>query len=363
MPLKISFLLLTAAGLALSGNRLNAQEVQLPTAEEYAKRAAKADSAQLFASKEPLAVVLRTDISWIRDERSDTMDADGTLSFKGSDGSDVTVPVKVRARGHYRRDKKNCNFPPLRLNFPGKQVEGTVFDGQDKLKLVTPCQDSRDLFQQYILQEYLTYRVYQLLTPLSFRVRLLTITYEDSNGGYDTRTKTGFLIESDEQVAARNRAIMVDVAQLHPASMEPGQEALVSLFEFMIGNTDFSTPYFHNAVLVRSEEGRFLVVPYDFDWSGVVDARYAVPDPRLPIQDVRERIYRGFCRPEVDQAALVKRFNDQKDAIWALYEGVPGLEEGVKKRSLDYYEEFYKILNDPRRYEREVLRTCQEIPS
>jgi len=361
--MKTSHLFLAAACLALPVTRLDAQEVQLPTPEEYARRKAKADSAPLFASHEPLAVTLRTDISWIRDERSDTMDAEGTLTYAGPGGSDVSIPVEVRARGNFRRDKRNCNFPPLRLDFHGKQVDGTDFEGQDKLKLVTPCQDSRDVYQQYVLQEYLVYRVYELLTPVSYRVRLVSITYEDSNGGYETRTKTAFLIESDEQMAARNRAIRLDITQFHPASMEPTQEALVSLFQFMIANTDFSTPFFHNAEMIRDESGAFLVVPYDFDWSGIVDARYAVPDPRLEIRDVRQRVYRGFCRPDVDQPALAKRFNDQKGAIWALYEGMEGLDEDVKKRSLDYYEDFYKILNDPRRYDREVTRACQKIPT
>ena len=349
--------------LALANAPGAAQEVALPTPEEYARLAAEAEAAPLFASHDALAMTLRTDISWIRDERSDSVEVDGTLTYTGRDGVEVTLDVKVRARGDFRRDKRNCNFPPLRLNLAGEQVEGTLFEGQDKLKLVTPCQDSRDAFQQYILQEYLVYRIYQLLTPVSFRVRLVTITYEDPNGGYDTRTKTGFLIEADEQLAARNRGLVEEVTQFHPAAMEPEQDALVSMFQYMIGNTDYSGPFFHNAILVRGEGGEHLLVAYDFDWSGVVDARYAVPDGRLPIEDVRQRIYRGFCRPSVDTAALVKRFNDQREAVWALYEGMPGLDEGVKKKSLAYYEDFYEILNDPRRYDRDVTRACQEIPA
>ncbi len=342
---------------------LRAQDVVLPTPEEYAERARRAEAAPLFASHEPLAVTLRTDISRIRDERSDEEDVEGTLAFVGPDGVEVTLSVKVRARGEFRRQKRNCNFPPLRIDVAGKEAEGTVFEGQDKLKLVTPCQDGRTQFQQYILQEYLVYRVYQLLTPVGFRVRLVTITYEDPDGGYETRTLIAFLIESDEHMAARNRAIIQEYEQFHPAAMESEQDALVALFQYMIGNTDFSTAYFHNAVMIRAEDGRFLIVPYDFDWSGVVDARYAFPDARLPITDVRQRIFRGFCREDVDQAALAQRFNDQREAIWALYEGMPGLDEGVKKKSLEYYEDFYEILNDPRRYAREITRACQKLPA
>jgi len=304
--------------------------------------------------------VLRTDVSWIRDTRSDEEEAEGTVTYRGPDGADVTVPVKVRARGNFRRDRSNCNFPPLRLNFAGKQVEGTVFEGQDKLKLVTPCHDSREAYQTYVLQEYLVYRVLQLLTPASFRVRLVHVTYEDPDGGYDTRTKTAFFIEEDGQMAARNRALVSEWEQFHPAAMYGEQASLVVLFQYMIGNTDFSLPMFHNAILLRDQEGRYLTIPYDFDWSGIVDARYAVPDPRLPIRDVTQRIFRGYCRPDVDHAALIARFNAQRDAIRTLYEGVPELEEGARKRALEYYDRFYDVLNDPRKYDREIVRACLE---
>lgn len=336
------------------------QEFALPTPEEYAQRAEEAERALLFATHEPLEMVLRTDISWIRDERSDEEEAEGMVILRGPDGAEVAVPVKVRARGNFRRDRSNCNFPPLRLNFAGKQVEGTVFEGQDKLKLVTPCHDSRDSYQTYVIQEYLVYRVLQLLTPASFRVRLVHITYEDPDGGYDTRSRTAFLLEDDDQMAARNRALVSEWEQFHPAAMYGEQASVVVLFQYMIGNTDFSLPMFHNALLLRDQEGRYLTIPYDFDWSGIVDARYAVPDPRLPISDVRQRIFRGYCRPDVDHDGLIDRFNAQRDAIRALYEGMPELEEGARKRALEYYDRFYEIINDSRKYDREIVRACLE---
>lgn len=349
-----------AAGLTLaSATALLAQEVVLPTPAEYAERARRAAAAPLFSTHDPLTLTLSTDISWIRDTRSDEEEVEGTVRYVGADGTEVTVPVKVRARGNFRRDKGNCNFPPLRLNFAGGTAEGTLFEGQDKIKLVTPCHDGRDNFQQYVLHEYLIYRTFRLLSPVGFRVRRVEITYEDPDGGYDTRTKTAFLLEEDEQMAERNRATLSEWDQFHPLSMEGEQASLVDLFQYMIGNTDFSLPMFHNAVLIREESGRYLPVPYDFDWAGVVNARYAVPDPQLGTRTVRERVYRGFCREGVDQGALVQRFNDQKAAIWSLYEETEGLSDGERKRALEYYERFYQTLNDPRRYEREILRACR----
>ena len=346
--------------VALPGRTASQENPALPTPEEYAKRAEKALALPLFSSNEPLALTLSTDISWIRDERSDEEEVEGTVTYTGADGSQVTVPVQVRARGNFRRDKRNCNFPPLRLNFAGKQVKGTVFEDQDKVKLVTPCHDGRDQFQQYILQEYLVYRTFNLLTPLSFRVRLVHITYEDSNGGYDTRTLTGFLLESDEHMAERNRSTPSEWDQFHPDAMDDGQASLVSLFQYMIGNTDFSLPMFHNTVMIRSEDARYLVVPYDFDWSGVVSARYARPDPQLEISNVRQRVYRGFCRAEADHAGLVVRFNEVRPAIEGLYREMAELEDGQRNRVLKYYEDFYKTLNDPRQYQRKVMDECRK---
>jgi hypothetical protein len=105
----------------------------------------------------------------------------------------------------------------------------------------------------------------------------------------------------------------------------------------------------------------YLVVPYDFDWSGVVDARYAVPDPQLPIRDVKDRMFRGFCRPRLDHEALKARFNAQRDAIRALYEGMPELDKGQRERALKYYERFYETLNSPQRYQREIVDQCRNV--
>lgn len=333
-----------------------------------------AENAPLFASQEPLVVTLRTDIKLLRDKRPDKDEVEGTLAFTGPDGAAVTVPVKVRTRGNFRRSKSNCNFPPLRLNLTPKTVKGTVFEGQNKLKLVTPCQDSRNDYQQYILQEYLAYKVYQLLTPASFRVRLLHITYEDVNGKYKTRTKTAFVLEDEDAMAARNGGKIVTWESFNPTGPEDTRAAvrvlaladqkdavMTALFEFMIGNTDVSLAFLHNAVLISTGDGRHEVVPYDFDWSGVVNARYAHPDPRLGIDNVRDRLYRGFCRPGVDPTVVAERFDRIRDSIAPLYQGVKDLDAKERDQALKYYNEFYDVLNNPKRFDREVVKACREV--
>jgi len=337
----------------------SAQEEQPPTAEDYAAKAAAAEAAPLFASDEPLRLTLRTDIKWLRDVRSDSTETDGTVTFTDPDGSSIERPVEVRTRGNWRRDKRNCRFPPLRLDFPRSQMEGTVFEGQDKLKLVTPCHDSRDDYQRYVMKEYLIYQAYQLITPMSFRTRLVEITYEDLAGDYDTRTKLAFLIESDEQMAERNRAVYQDVEQFHPARMDATAAVTASVFNFMVGFTDVSQTFFHNSKLIRTEDGRYVPVGYDFDFSGAVNARYATPDPSLGLRRVTDRAFRGFCRPELERGWIAELFLGKREAIRAAYEGFDLLEEDRIEDMLEYYDEFYEILENEGRFDRYVVRACR----
>jgi len=344
----------------------HAQDFELPTPEEYAERAAKAENAPLFQSHEPIRMTLRTDIDWLRDERNDSVEVEGTLTFIDMDGSEVVKPVDTRTRGIFRLNKSNCNFPPLRLDFPTGQMEGTVFEGQDKLKLVTPCRDGVDRYQTYVFDEYLAYRTLNILTPASFRVRLVEITYEDVDGDYDTRTKYGFLVEDEVAMAERNRATFQETSQFHPARTDGDYSVLVAMFNYMIANTDWSPVYFHNVKLIRTDEARYLTVPYDFDFAGVVNARYAVVDPSLPIRRVTQRIYRGFCRAELVYENAVAPFAETRDEVAALYRdfaalGFERFDADDAKDALEFYEKFYKVVDDPDEFEDEILDDCRSM--
>lgn len=342
-----------------------AQNAGYPTAAEYAERAEASESAPLFQSHEPLQITLRTDIEWLLEERNDSVEVEGTATFVDLDGSTTTRPVDVRARGDFRRDRRNCNFPPLRLDFPRGQMEGTVFEGEDRLKLVTPCHDDRDDYQRFVHDEYLAYRVLNVLTPYSFRVRLVEITYEDIEGDYDARTKIGFLIESDERMAERNRATYMEVAQMPPRAADGPQSVLVDVFSYMIGNVDWSAAEFHNAVLIRTEDGRHITVPYDFDFSGLVDARYAAVPPQLAsqIRSVRQRIYRGFCRPELQYESVATLFGSRRETVEELYRSFGRYADPSEAEdALEYYEEFWEMIDDRREFEDEILDECREMP-
>jgi hypothetical protein len=359
---------LAAAAVLLASSLaapLHAQDDPPPTPEQFAERAAASERAPLFQSEEPLRVTLRTDIDYLRRERNDSIEVEGTVTFVDLDGSEVTRPVDVRARGNFRRDRSTCNFPPLRLDFPRGEMEATVFEDQNRLKLVTPCQDDRDDYQRYIFDEYLAYKVFQLLTPASYRVRLLEITYEDVNGRYEPRTKMAFVIESDEAMAERNRSVFLEVPQMHPVMADVDQAMLTGMFNYMIANLDWSAVFFHNVVVMRTEEGRHLTVPYDFDFSGLVNARYATVPPQLAerVRRVRQRLYRDFCRPELEHAAMSAIFNAKRDAIGELYRTFPHYQNpDHAEDALDFLEDFWEVIDDPRNFQRRIVADCLEMP-
>ena len=351
--------LVLAAGLPVPVGATQQQSITRPTAEERAALAEAAENAPLFASHEPLRVTLEADIDDLKKNRSKENVREGSLTFPGPDGEPMTVSIKLTTRGIFRLDKKNCSFPPLRLDLPKKKVRGTVFDGQNRIKMVAPCNDNRDDHQRYVLLEYLVYRTFSVLTPVSYRVRLLEITFRDTSGRNEDRTKYAFLIEDIDRLAERHLGDESEPDQFHPHNMDDPQAFLVDLFQYMVGNTDFAMPYFHNIKMIRLDGPRFLVIPYDFDFSGAVEAGYARPREELPIRWVRDRLYRGFCRDHFDGAPIFRLFNERREAIYAMVRGVEQLEEKERDRLLEYYDEFYETINDERDTRREIYRRCR----
>ncbi len=322
-----------------------------------------ARDAPLFASDEPLELTLRTRLDYLEDERPDEEEVEGFLHVRRADGGVDTVEVEVRARGNFRREKRNCSFPPLRLDLPRSRVAGTAFENQDKLKLVTPCRLGRDDYQEYVLQEYMAYRVYNLVTPMSYRVRPVALTMEDVDGRFETRQVLGFLIEADIEMAHRNRAFLAEFDQWHPRAVDEDDAARMALFQYMIGNTDWSQPFFHNTDMVRTwEGGRYVPVPYDFDFTGVVNARYADPPEELGIRNVRERVYRGFCYTGTDHQAHRRFFQDLEAPVAALYRESSVLTPDLREDALDYYEDFFRTLANDGRYRRLVEESCMTLP-
>lgn len=328
------------------------------------------DSAPLFASHDLLEVTIEAPLkSLLRQRNRDDRDAfEGTLRYFQGDGAPITLDVSLRTRGRFRLNPRTCNFPPLRLNFKKSQVAGTMFAGQDRVKLVTHCQDGRGEYEQYVLQEYLVYRTYNLFTDLSFRVRLARITYVDTEQSRDPLVKYGFLIEDEVAMARRNGWEVLEVPLVPPNQMKQDQLVLFEVFQFMMDNTDWD-PFLtepdrgtccHNVVIVGAMADSAIPVPYDFDWSGVVSARYATPDPKLGIRNVRERRFWGICRPREELNAVLPVFQAKREAIDELHRSQQGLDPKRLERTLDYLDDFFEIIGDEGKVRSQMERRCRQ---
>lgn len=317
----------------------------------------------LFASQEPLRFTLSADWGAVFKERGDSSTPHpAKLTLTGADGATTELDVEVQTRGHFRLQRTTCNFPPIRVSVPKDERKHTVFAGQRRLKLTVHCQDKRARYEQDVLLEYLAYRTLNLLTDRSFRARLARATYLDSAGKRDSLTRYAFFIENDDRMAERLGGKVLDMKTVHDETTERKHMTLVAVFEYFLGNTDWSVWALHNIVLVLPPESQEpFAIPYDFDWSGVIDAPYARPDARLPIKSVRERLFRGYCRSQEELAGVFQLFNEKKDAIYALYREQEGLDPKIRDDALKYYDQFYKTINDPRAVDWEFMKKCRTI--
>ncbi|HEX9606945.1 MAG TPA: hypothetical protein VF962_06915 [Gemmatimonadaceae bacterium] len=315
-------------------------------------------TAAFFESQEPIEVTLTTNIGKIRgDKGANPPWRQATLSYKGAEGNLVTVPLKARTRGIWRL--KMCEFPPLRLNFSGETSKGTIFHKLDKPKLVSYCRDT-DSYEQYILQEYQLYRVYQLLTPVSHRARLLKFVYADSADGKVRARRYAFIMEEPKALADRLGGKVMEQKGALPGDLDGFQDALFGVFQYFIGNTDFSEAALHNVELFFNNEGVAMPIAYDFDFAGAVNARYASVDERLSIKNVRQRLFRGYCTDAAAYAKVFALFNEKKPQIYALYSDSVGnlMDRGTVKETLSYFNDFYDTINDKRSAKRSIVESC-----
>lgn len=320
----------------------------------------------LFQSNEPLSMTIsapfRT-LNWYRGEDRPYQPA--TLTMTDKDGKEIRLDLEVRVRGNFRSQRSVCANTPLKLNFKRKSLSNTVFDGENKLKLVTQCRNS-DNYEQYLLLEYIIYRVYQLFTDSSLRVRLVTIHYYDSEKEKDLGTRKAFFLEDIGRMAKRLDLKEVHEKKLSPDDYDPAMINLVYLFEYFIGNTDWSSiegegdeDCCHNIIPLTRKHGNLVPVPYDFDISGLVNPPYAVVNESLPIHTVKMRLYRGFCQSDAVLRKTIAAFIDKRDAIIALYKNQPGLSERSISKSLDFINDFYRTIQDEKKLDRYVTGVCR----
>jgi hypothetical protein len=226
------------------------------------------------------------------------------------------------------------------MKFGKPNPQDHLFSDQNKLKLVIQCQ-----LENYVLLEFLAYRIYNVLSDNSYRVRLAHITYVDKDTRKVYASRYGFFIESEDQLKAR---LGVEDYQKNAVQyfVERNKMITLALFQYLIGNNDWFVTSQHNISIFEAEGREDLVaVPYDFDWSKLVDANYTKP-AGVPDYLLKERrIYKGLCMTKLDLEQQRLLFNSRKDEIRALANEIPKLSNRERKQALAYIDQFYKILN------------------
>lgn len=317
----------------------------------------------LFQGQDTLEIEVEGPFTFLARERPDEEEAPGKLRYVNADGESIEFDVQIRARGNWRRNPEICRFPPLRINFKKSQTDDTVFDKQDKIKLVTHCNNNKR-YEQAVISEYLAYRIFNTLTDYSFRVRLVNMTYVYTDRNETTNSYAVF-IEHKDRLGKRIDGDPVETERVAVNSIFPENLNLASVFQYFIGNTDFSPiatapdeDCCHNQALFTSEAGPYRTIPFDFDQTGLVDAKHAAPNPRFGIRTVKVRLYRGRCVNNELLPVTLQRFRDKRPEIEALIENQPELTSTTRRNLLKYVESFYEAIDDPRQVQRRLVDAC-----
>lgn len=332
-----------------------------------------AAASRLFSEEAPLKLTITGPFpQLVQAAKSSTNPYKAQLTVTEGAKAPVSMPIQLRARGLTRRTAGYCSFPPLSLVFDKAAAKGSLFSGEGRLKLVTYCRPASD-YEQRVIIEHLAYKIYNLLTPMSFRVRAADVTDRTSETDKGT-TRFGFLIEDADDMADRNQrqVLKIKTHGVGVGQLDQHAAARAAIFEFFLGNLDWEflaapegEDCCHNARLLGAKgvapaAARGVTpVPYDFDYSGFVDSPYAGPHESVPIENLKERYYRGYCQSSGEVASVLAEFKAKRAAIEAVISGEARLSEGFRKKTLRFIDDFYDMIDDPGKVDRNIVRHCR----
>jgi len=319
----------------------------------------------LFSNADPLAITLTGPFDLIDDERDKEQEYDGSLSYADAAGTEVVLDAAFQVRGNWRLNPSNCRYSQLWVDLRRSQLPGTIFENQNRLKLVVQC-GRQDRYADFVNREKQLYDIFALVSDYHFDTRLLNVTYLDSEEE-ESRTHIGFFIEHQNRLADRFLMEENELEQIPRSELNELQSTLVSLFMFYIGNTDFSIiqgppgdECCHNSKLLIADNGEYFAIPYDFDASGFVDASYAPePLPQFNLRTNRSRLYRGYCVSDEVLQSAVAIYRDVQEEMMAIVSDTTYLSERATRRNVRFTEDFFEILDDERDFERAFIRDCR----
>lgn len=282
-----------------------------------------------------------------------------TLSFDNKSGESVEWTAKTRARGNIR--KQVCYYPPLKIKFKKKWLAANDMDSSfNDLKLVVGCKKG-DFYGELVLKEYLIYKLYEELTGVSFRTQLAEIEFIDTEDKWKPFTTYAFFIENQDEMATRLNARCAKPKRLRSKYIYAEQLDKMNLFQYMIGNTDWSAIVSHNVRLIKCNDYPLpLPIAYDFDYAGLVNAPYAVHGEGIELDHITERLYLGVCREPGVLEKQIPLFQEKKATFYQIINDFPYLAKNEKKEMIKYLDDFYKTLDRPKSFRRNITELCRE---
>ena len=290
-------------------------------------------------------VIIETDLDSIINHRNRNTYQPAIFSHADLHGNITKHDIRIRPRGKFRR--RVCDFPMVKIDFSKKDLKERKYKKFDDYKLVTHCMDTMNDSFESVAREYLAYKLYNILSPDSYEVQFLFITYIDTKEVIPAFQHFGFIIEDTAELADRMKAkFRKDVDGLKMDSLNAIQHDFVALYQYMIGNTDWrATPISRNVKVFKKEaEVDYKLVPFDFDFSGLVAAPYAVPNSSLGQRTIRHRVFQGIGKIEDTDKSTRQFFLEKKKKILKYVKRFSLLSKGSRKDVTRFLEFFFKEL-------------------
>ncbi len=333
--------------------------------DSYAQEEKKTDQDQkvtpLFSSDKAVPIKLDFSIKEVKKQTNDSTYIETIMGYASSDGTWSDIETKLRVRGYFRLNR--CTFPPIKLKLKKSDRKNTLFEGNKELKLVLQCNTKKGA-EDYIIKEYMAYKLYELVSDYHYKTRLADVSLSDTK---DAKGKNyeinGFFIEDIKKVAKRFDGEVVK-RSIHPMAQDPLESVHNSFFQYMIGNTDFSTYAQHNEKLIYVNKN-IIPLPYDFDMSGLVNASYAAVSEKIEeasnISSVTDRVYRGFKRDTEIIAQVRQEFLDNQNKMMEVIDSLEPLFKDPKNFSeaKKYIIKFFEVLSDDKLFHKEITRNLR----
>jgi hypothetical protein len=319
-------------------------------------------SFMLFENITPVEITLRFDLSAYFRSKPKKGYLKANITFHINKADSISQNIRLRSRGEFRN--QYCAFPPIELNFKNADFGYSDLNRITKLKLVPQCKTG-SINENYVLREYLTYKLFQVFTDTSFRVRLLTINYIDTERKRKPIRQSGFFIEPVEFLTARTNSVQINTPTLNQKSIVPVIMDRLAIFNYMIGNYDWAVPKQHNVKVIKpmvyNTAGLAIAIPYDFDWTGLVNSDYAIPAEIVGTENVRERLFLGVCRTRGVYQNDLEIFFRNKEGLYKVINEFPYLSQKDKKDMTGYLDGFYNQLSGRKEIFDVLLSSCKNF--